>query len=164
MTAPYQAPAPGYGGPPPQRPKRNRGGTIMVLVLVGVILLCLGLGTASYVFVVRVDPGGGTPAAGADSLLTAVFDKKDPDAVSRYLCAKLRDGRSSADLVERGGRYQGASWDTPRQLSRSGENAKVGARLRFRLSSTGTDYSYQRWEFTMVDEDGWRVCGVHTGK
>ncbi len=163
MTAPYPAPPP-YGVPP--RPTRTRGGTVVVVVLIGVILLCLGVGTTGYLLVVRVGPGASTPASAADRLLDAIFKQQDEKAASQYVCAKQRDARSVQQLLTQAARYQGTvTWSAPKQESRAADSAKVSAELRLRQGTgTGSGYAHQQWRFAVVDEHGWRVCGINTGR
>jgi len=151
---------PGYAPvapPPPPPARRSPGGTAVVVVLAVVILLCLGVGTAGYLLVVRVAPGASTPAGAADHLLTAIFKEQSADAAAPYICAEERD--SAQDLLSSAAQYQQlgqVSWTEPKQASRSGDSAKVKSTL-----TAGSEKLH--WTFDTQDQNGWRVCGISRG-
>jgi hypothetical protein len=160
MTAPY---------PQPPAPTRSRGGTVTVVVLVGVILLCLGLGTTGYLLVGRVPAGADSPAAAADGLLDAVFHKQDADAAGTYVCAEQRDAGAVKQLITEAARYQGpgagVTWTAPKQTSRNDGKATVRATLTLKREVDGeTQQAESDWQFQTVDEHGWRVCSIRTGR
>jgi hypothetical protein len=165
MTAPYPAPA----APPYEQPRtRSRAGTVVVVVLVGVILLCLGVGTTGYFLVARIPAGAATPAAAADGLLGAIFRLRDEKAASRYVCAKQRDANSVGQLISEAAQYQGPGesvrWAQPRQTSRSGTRAKVETTLTTNQTVNGEARSSRvLWRFDAVNEHGWRICAIRTG-
>src|SRR4051794_4894233 len=76
-------PGQGWAPPAPRRRPGSRGGLAVVLILVGVVLLCGGLGTTGYLLVARVPPGAPQPTDAVDRLLTAVFDKADETIADR---------------------------------------------------------------------------------
>jgi len=158
MTAPYPV------SPPKPTPTRTRGGTVVIFVLIGVVLLCLGLGTTGYLLVAKVDPGADRPAGAASALLSAIFTKQDEKAAERYVCAKQRDADAVQQLIDEAAQYRQAgskvSWSTPRQTARHGDDATVTAVLRLRRTAGRTDE--QTWRFGVVEEHGWRVCSIRT--
>ncbi|GAA4217486.1 Rv0361 family membrane protein [Actinocatenispora rupis] len=161
------APQFGYGTPHPPAPPRTRGGTVTVVVLIGVILLCLGLGTTGYLLVGRVPAGGASPAAAASGLLDAVFHEQNVDTANRYVCAQQRDANSVKQLITEAARYQGkgsgVTWTAPKQTSHDDDKAQVTSTLTLKRTVDGQSQSaHQTWTFQTVDEHGWRVCSIRT--
>ncbi|HEY3507094.1 MAG TPA: hypothetical protein VGN37_30410 [Actinocatenispora sp.] len=164
MSVPYPAPQP----PAPSR-VRTRGGTVTIVVLVGVILLCLGLGTTGYVLVGRVPAGADSPTAAASGLLDAVFNKQDADTAGQYVCAEQRDADAVKQLITEAARYQGpgagVTWTTPKETSRKDDKATVTATLTLKREVDGQSQQAESdWQFQTVDEHGWRVCSIRTGR
>jgi hypothetical protein len=165
MTAPYAAPTP----PAPPRPTRTRAGTVTVFVLIGVVLICLGLGTTGYLLVVKVAPGAKQPTAAASGLLGAIFVEQDEKAADRYVCARQRDAKAVQQLLDEAAQYQQAgskvTWSDLTQTTRHGDEATVTAELHLRRTVDGQPRTDdQKWRFGVTDERGWRVCAISTGR
>ena len=164
MTAPYLTPPPA-----PPRPTRTRGGTVAVFVLIGVVLVCLGLGTTGYLLVAKVEPGATKPTGAASGLLDAIFVRQDAKAAERYVCAEQRDAKAVQQLLDEAAQYQKpgskVTWDHLEQTKRHGDKATVTAELTLRRTVQGearTDR--QTWKFGVADQHGWRVCSIRTGR
>jgi hypothetical protein len=156
-------PGPGWAPPAPRRRPGSRGGLAVVLILVGVVLLCGGLGATGYLLVARIPAGAPQPTSAVSRLLDAVFDKADETTADRYVCDGARDGQTAQRLRQRAHLTNTdttkITWTDPTQDSRNGDSATVSTSLTLPGSGTA-DSSQQKWQFSVVDEGGWRVCGL----
>lgn len=165
--------APGWAPPgaPPPPPRRvgGYGGIVVVLVLVGVILLCGGLGATGFVLVAEIPPGAASPPDAVANLLDAVFHKQDADAAGPYVCDRLRSTGAIQQLIQQAmeGSTQGESpqisWSTPQQSSRQDDQATVTTDLTI-SGGRQDDRITQHWKATVADEGGWRVCNIKTSR
>lgn len=166
MTAP-QPPYPHYPAAPPRarRVGRPSAGTVVTVVLAGVIVVCLGLGATGYFLVARAAPGADSPAGAANGLLTALFHSGSEDDLGRYVCGEKRDSQSIQQLLTQTARYRQGDgtvrWAKPRQTGRHDDSATVTAKLTLTSSANGkSQHGTQRWKLGTVDENGWRVCTI----
>lgn len=177
MTAPPGYPPPGPPGAPPlpsgapmpgapaSRGRSGRGGIVVIIVLVGVILLCGGLGTTGYLLVAKVPPGAGSPPAAVSKLLDTVFHQGDASGAARYICDQQRQGAGSVTRALAQASQASKSevtWSEPKQTGGSSSKATVTSDLNLNGGQAGSSDG-QTWTFSVVNEAGWRVCGIKTG-
>jgi hypothetical protein len=90
--------------------------------------------------------------------LTAVFLAGTPDRVAPYVCASWPPGDAITRTVAEVGTGVGVSWDEIRVITTREERANVSARLGLRSADDVRPGSFEQWRFSLVDEEGWRVC------
>ena len=131
-----------------------------------IALLCVG---GVGVFVSLYDSATAikrsAPDAVADSFLRAYLVNRDDKEAALYRCksqgnfAQLEAFR--ADIVAREKQYTigiRVSWRSL-AVSTQGNQTTVSTDIR-RAISDGSERTSDPWQFQMVDEDGWRVCGA----
>ncbi len=151
-------------GPVVPRERRLR---LVLAVAAGVVaLLCLG--GAGIVFMLYDDAteiNRGSPDVAVDNYLRAFLVDRDDSQARLFRCedtsglAALDAFRT--DIQSREGRYSIkilVSWSSL-SVTKGGDRATVSTDLR-RSISDGTERISDRWEFQVVDRDGWRVCGA----
>jgi len=167
----YGGPA-GYGGPgypptgmppqafpPPPVPRKRRTGLIIALVAGAMVLLLCGVGGALYYTL-----GGGSPTATVESFLKAAFTDRDLEAAKEYVCAK------EATDMQRDFNYPGqtevsVSWSNVQETSNDGSKAEVAVDMAVKAELNGQSNEIKgTWTFKLVNEGGWKVCDVDTGK
>jgi hypothetical protein len=155
------------------QPSVRRAGALRRSLVVGLAivgLLCLGGGTAAFLYYDRATkPDLRTPVLAAEQYLTAYLGDRDDAKAAQYRCADdsglsdLRDLRSDIESREKDLHITFAvSVDSIRELSRNGGTALVSADLAITSTLQGqTRRELEHWEFTTRDEGGWRVCEGH---
>jgi hypothetical protein len=125
---------------------------------------CRGLGLGfervggAYIYKQAVTPPPRTPEETITEFLTAVFLAKDATRVSAVVCASW----DPVDALERTAKEVDAratvSWDEIRLLSATEDRVSARARLGLRLRDDNQPAFYRQWRFSLVQENGWRVC------
>jgi hypothetical protein len=101
-----------------------------------------------------------TPTVVVGQFLVASFDDRDTRRVALFVCEQLQPQQALEDTVGGIDPNLSVSWGDF-STDQSGDTATVIAQLRFRHDQGGASYSsVQQWRFSMVDQDGWRVCGI----
>jgi hypothetical protein len=156
-------------GLPARRAKRlgNRRLRAVLAVLGGVLaLLCLGGIAAVYLLyedATAVDRSA--PDVAVDNYLRAYLVERDDARADQYVCREapdLTDGRALRDDIEaRERRYSVrilVTWDSLRvEPAREGRTVTTEVR---RTIADGSERIQDRWQFEVVDRDGWRVCAA----
>jgi hypothetical protein len=129
-------------------------------------LLCLG---GVGVFVSLYDSATAikrsAPDAVVDNFLGAYLVNRDDNEASLYTCksgADLTELKAFRDdIVTRERKFSvgiTVSW-TSLTVSISGDRGTVTTDLT-KATADGTERITKPWQFAVVDEDGWRVCGA----
>lgn len=154
-------PSPAAGGPP------NRRLRLWLAMMAGTLaLLCLGgVGVVVSLYDGATEIKRTSPDAVVDNFLGAyLVDRNDKEA-SLYECKQGGDFAAieayRADMLTREKDFSvgiRVSWSSL-TVSTQGDSGTVGTNL----VKTATDQSGRvsnTWEFRVVDQDGWRVCGA----
>ena len=170
-VAPYGQPGDGqpYGSGPPQPTPPGRRAVVVTSIVLGIVLLlCAGGGTTAYFLVTRVGSHGkATPSQAVDGFLDAVFNQRDAEKASTYVCNESRDkaalGRKIDELRRYADKYRSPrfTWTEPQVDSRTGNTARLTVPVTV---VTEDDRTAQRTlSFVAVKETGWYVCEVRDG-
>ncbi|MFD0519563.1 hypothetical protein [Paractinoplanes durhamensis] len=145
---------------------RSRRGRLILAMAAGVIgLLCLGgVGVFVSLYDEATEIKRSEPDAVVDNFLRAYLVNRDDQRASLYQCksggdfAQILDYRN--DIVSRERQYSvgiRVTWST----FTVNTNGKTGV-VTTDLIKTASDQSGRlsnSWQFNVVDDDGWRVCG-----
>jgi hypothetical protein len=149
----------------PAAPKRNRGGLIAALVLVGVLVLCSGVaGTAIYVSTRQFGTGASSPDEAVTGYLTGVYLHQETSEAERYLCQqadpttvverKIKDARTVTD------RFNASySWTVLVVSNQTATEAIVSTDLS---AVSGNYHTIASLTIRTINSDGWWVCDVKT--
>ena len=151
---PAQAPAPRLVVVP--GPKRSLGRAPLVIAVVGIVA---ALTAAGLLYLRnRAEPQMRTPEATVQEFLAAVFLAEDPQRVAEVVC-------TSWDPIDAIERTTGAVspdvrvvWDGIGVVTTEPGRITVRARLGLREADEVRPSEMVQWRFTLVDQDGWRVC------
>jgi hypothetical protein len=162
-------PAPPPVAPAPGRPRNQRLRLWLALSLGVVLLLCLG---GAGVFFSLYDKATkiqrSDPDAVVDSYLGAYFVDRDDQAARLYTCKTGGNLQPMADLRNQitnrektNGTKVSVDWGSL-QVTGSGSDRTVETDLTISGSSNGQAVSShaETWDFHLVDQNGWRVCGA----
>ncbi|MEV6523297.1 hypothetical protein AB0M43_15205 [Longispora sp. NPDC051575] len=142
---------------------RARSGMITSLVFGVLLLLCVGGGTGAFALVRHLEgPGALTPAAAAESFLNGVFNARDLDMASKYVCSELEPDAVAQKINEvnaLGREHPFVSFDWTK-TEKSNEDHKAVLDVMVRAIDKGEAIAKQHLEIAVVDDGGWRVCGV----
>ena len=165
------------GGPSPTQPAAPRRGRrlgrfkAVLLVLAGVLaLLCVGgIGVVFVLYDQATKPDRSAPDVVVDNYLRALLVDRNDTQAKQYVCADesalgpIAGLRGEAERREREfDVVVRVSWGA---LNRTAVNDREEI-VRTELVIAGFADGQQRsrrsenWEFRVVDEDGWRVCGA----
>jgi hypothetical protein len=173
---PVTAPAPVTGPPgltgppgmtgPPGTPRSRRKRLWLAMALGIMALLCLGgVGVVVSLYDGATEIKRSAPDAVVDNFLRAYLVNRDDTQAALYQCksngnfAELKALR--ADIVSREKQYTlgiRVSWTTLTISTRDGQTT-VSTEIR-RAITDGSERTSDAWRFSMVDQDGWRVCGA----
>jgi hypothetical protein len=131
---------------------------IVALVFIGLILVAGTIGLIIYDRATAIDRS--TPTVVVGQFLVASFDDRDPRRVALFVCEQLQPNQALDDTLNGLDTDLSVSWGDF-STDQSDGSAIVIAQMRFRLDQGDASYSaVEQWRFTMVNQDGWRVCGI----
>jgi hypothetical protein len=153
--------------PPPAGTPRSRRKRLWLAMGLGIVaLLCLGgVGVVVSLYDGATEIKRSSPDAVADNFLRAYLVNRDDTQAALYRCksngnfAELQALRS--DIVSREKQYTigiRVSWTTMTVSTQDGQTT-VSTAIR-RAITDGSERTSDAWRFSMVDQDGWRVCGA----
>ena len=158
------------GGIPQAPPKRKRRTFLIVsLVLVALLVLCAGVGTAAYV-VSKKQSGTGQvdPKTAVGAFMTAVYAHRDATEAEKYVCAQS-DNKSqiaskitelkTADSTYNSPAY---SWSDPSVGKQTATEATVTTTVT--MTTADEKQSTENLTFTALKNKGWWVCEVKSSK
>ncbi|HET8682403.1 MAG TPA: hypothetical protein VFM54_11090 [Micromonosporaceae bacterium] len=163
-TGPGQE-TPAAGGQPPRRrgPLLRRALLLLLVAAAGIGITAGGFGLLAYDRATRIDRSA--PDVAVDNYLRALLVERDDARAKLYACennARLGEIEGyRADIDQREDRYAtriSVSWGG---LTVTGDqrNATVLVETR-RTVAGGVESDVQRWQFDVLEQDGWRVCGA----
>jgi 3-hydroxyisobutyrate dehydrogenase-like beta-hydroxyacid dehydrogenase len=138
------------------------------LGVVGIIVLII-LIAGGYIFTVSNKAAHQTsPTAAADSYLDATLNARNLDLAKGYMCDKSAVLKSTKSIINQ---LKGASasisysWTSPKQTAKHNDQATVEANVTATTIVNGStsEAPTQTWTFNVVNQSGWKVCGVDTG-
>ena len=120
-------------------------------------LLAALAGGGAYLYHLRQATSTRTPEQTVDAFLTAVF-ANDPEKLAPDVCAAWdpQDAihRTKAQIPDN----TRVKWDNIRTLTKDQDRAVTRARLALYPFVDPDPSEFVQWTFSLVDEDGWRVC------
>jgi hypothetical protein len=131
-----------------------------------VVLLCLGgAGIVALLYNNATAIKRAAPDAVVDNFLRAYLVDRDDKEASLYECKSGGDFQKIAafrsDIQSREKQYSisiSASWTSLTVANQSGKTT-VSTDI-VRAISDGSERTSDPWQFRLVDQDGWRVCGA----
>lgn len=168
MTGPTTPPpgAPEVEAAPVKKP-RNRRLRLWIALGAGVVaLLCLGgVGVAVLLYDEETKIERAAPDAVLDNFLGAYLVNRNDDEAALYQCqsngnfAEIEAFR--ADILSREQQFSAGisvTWGSF-SVTVSGKQAEIVTDLT-KATSNGNESVTRPWQFTLTDDDGWRVCGA----
>ena len=128
----------------------------LVFAVIGIVVVLAA--TALYVFRAQDRPPRLDEAQTVHEFLAAVFLAGTAERVGPYVCGSWPPEEAVARTVAEVGPDVRVSWDEIRVISSRESRANVSARLGLRSVDDVRPGSYEQWRFSLVNEDGWRVC------
>ena len=137
-------------------PSPRIGRTPLIFAIVGVVI---ALAAAGLYLVTRVNaPARLTPEETVREFLSAVFLASDGQRVGAVVCASWDPSDAIARTAKEIGAGIHVSWDEVSVVSTNGDRISAKARLGLRRPDDIQPSQYVMWRFSIVDENGWRVC------
>ena len=181
-TPPVGGPAPAVGGPAaavgepasavgepgtaapalpvssPRRARRLRRVLLVAVIFVGIVASVAGtIGFIVYDKVTAIDRS--TPTIAVRNYLQTALVDRDVNRISLFVCTKWAPSDAMAAVGDKPDASMRINWGVT-AVQEAGDQAQATARITF----TSQGYSdIQTWNFTVVREDGWRVCAVQRG-
>jgi flagellar basal body-associated protein FliL len=160
---PYPGFAPGY---PPAAPPKKKRGLMITLILVAALVLCGGGGTAAYFVLNNLDgKGQATPTDAVTGFLKAVYEEKDVDKASTFVCKDARDKgkltRKINELKEYEAKYNKSpkfSWPAPKIESQNQNTAVLTVKIQF--STSDDRVAESKLKIVTINKSGWWVCDI----
>ena len=127
-----------------------------MFAVLGIIVALVAIGY--YVQREAEKPASLTPEETVDTFLGAVFLSADPQKVASVVCSNW--GPTEAITRTSTAVPEGAhvSWSELKVVTSAEDRVTVRGVLGIRLADDSRPSSYAQWRFTLVDENGWRVC------
>jgi hypothetical protein len=127
----------------------------MIFAIVGIAVAVVA--TVLYIFRDAATPRL-TPEETVDRFLAAVFVANNPERLSGLVCASWNAQDALTRTAGQIGTDARASWDEISVVSSDTRRATLRARVGLRYRDDVRPSAYQQWHFSLVNEDGWRVC------
>jgi hypothetical protein len=142
-------------------PQRLRHAPWAIIVAVAGVVLALAAG-GLYVYRQSAPTSAAraqaTPEETVREFLSAVFLAKDPQRVRAVVCSSWDPDNAITRTTAAVDKTAKVSWDEVVVVSSTDGRASVKARLGLRLPDDIQPSVHQDWRFSLVDENGWRVC------
>jgi hypothetical protein len=149
------------GTKPPDRGARPSGSpwigrTPLIFAIVGVVIALVAGGV--YFYREASSPPTLTPEETITEFLAAVFLANDPARVGAVVCASWDPVDALTRTTKEIEADARVSWDEVRVLSSTQDRVSARARLGLRLRDDTKPTLFRQWRFSLVNENGWRVC------
>lgn len=136
---------------------RPPGRAPVIFAVLGVLVALAAGGV--YVYRQQAEtPAAQTPEETVSTFLSAVFLSADPQKAALVVCSNWDPAEAisrTTEAVPAGARI---SWGDLRVVTTSEGRATVRGSLGMRLPDDTRPTSFVQWRFSLVDENGWRVC------
>jgi hypothetical protein len=133
-----------------------------VLLIAAAFVIALGVaagGTLFYFYDKSTAIDRSTPEVASRQFLDAALVRKDPTRLRLFICQSWSANEAIATTGIPGVGVVVTWGDTV--ATTTGDAATVTVRVVFRVPvAGGVDQDAQMWTLQLVDEDGWRVCGL----
>jgi len=101
-----------------------------------------------------------TPQIVTDQFLDSALALKDPARVALYVCDSWSAEQAMQAIDAPTDPRVSPFWGDP-VVETAGDSALVSVRVIFRVSvDGGVQQQVQMWTLSLVEQDGWRVCGL----
>jgi hypothetical protein len=144
--------------PAPAPPVRRRRWPLVILLAVlvtAIIVVTAGV----YLYTKVTEPDRGTPTVSVQQFLTAVFVDADQGRVAVFTCPTWSPRTALETVTAAADSSAHVSWDTVVTVGQGANTADVSVRMRFRYPGDVAPSGEQTWQFHLVQDNGWRVCG-----
>ncbi len=128
----------------------------MIFAVLGVIVAIVAIGY--YVQREAEKPATLTPEETVSTFLGAVFLSADPQKVAPVVCSNWAPAEAITRTTSAVPQGAHVSWSEVKVVTSTEDRATVRGVLGIRLAGESRPSSYAQWRFTVVHEDGWRVC------
>jgi hypothetical protein len=161
-----QASAPGPSGevdadarPATPAPRRRLRTPIIVAIVLGAILATAGIvGLVVYDRATAIDRS--TPTVVVGQFLGEAIDGRDPARVALFVCDDYPPSLAIEHATEGLTEEMSISWGDY-VVQQQDSQAAVTVQVRYRLDqATTTRYEVESWRLRLVNDHGWRVCGL----
>jgi hypothetical protein len=169
LGRPQPGPPPSPPSPPrpPTKPGKTRR-TVLWTLLGIVALICLAGSITTYVLYSKATtPERGTPAVSLQQYVTAKFGSRDESRERLFTCegARLRPVDDLLNQIKTRESQTGVGIQVTMSdatVVEQGESATIQANLDIAAAQAngGTSVVVQRWEFSLRNANGWRVCSA----
>jgi hypothetical protein len=142
--------------------KSRRPWTNWMAATFAVVALLVAGGTIAL-YATRPKPAAnpinvGTPETAVRDFLSAVFLGDDPARLAPVVCSTWTPADALARTKSMVDAQAKVSWDDLLVITTEPNRVTMTARLGLRLPDDVEPSVYQQWHFTVVNEQGWRVC------
>ena len=135
----------------------------MIIVMGLMMVLCVaGIGTGYFAYQRAAEPDRANPGVVVSRYVEATFNSRSDTEAKRYTCRspKLSEVHAMVDdLRQRERTYSTTFQVSPANFVQEvhGKAATITVDLEVR---TATSSSRRPWQFSLVDQSGWRVCAA----
>jgi hypothetical protein len=147
--------------------KAQRRGKTVIAILFAVIAVLLACGTIAL-YATRSRPSAtptasasaseGSPDGAVREFLSAVFLSDSVQRLIPVVCANWPPADALTRTKSMVSPMAKVSWDGLNIVSNEPNRVTMTARLGLRLPDDVQPSQFQQWDFTVVNEHGWRVC------
>jgi len=99
-----------------------------------------------------------TPEETVNTFLGAVFTSADPEKVAPVVCSNWAPAEAITRTTKAVPEGAHVSWSEVKAVTSTEDRVTVRGVLGIRLADESRPSSFAQWRFTLVHEDGWRVC------
>jgi hypothetical protein len=165
---PQAGPQVGPGGAAGGPVKRRRSWKMVLLVVASVMgVLCSGtVGYGLWWYNQETKPDRSAPDVVVDNYLRALLVEGNAIQVSQYSCSAARDLSAiealKNDITDREQKFGADFQVTWGSLAESGTGPTRQVSVDIRMSAVVDGFpqsDIQSWQFVVLDQDEWRVCG-----
>ena len=141
---------------PTAGPTLRLGRVPLIFAIVGVVVALASSGL--YLFRQPAETQRLTPETIVDRFLAAVFLANSAERLGEVVCSNWNPADALTRTSDQVGADARVSWDEIRVVSGSEKRTTLRARIGLRFRDDIRPSAYQQWRFSLVDENGWRVC------
>jgi hypothetical protein len=128
----------------------------VIFAIVGVVIALAAGGV--YAFRHVQAPPKLSPEETVREFLAAVFVAGDVNRVAAVVCSSWDPTDALSRTTKEIDNGERVSWDEVRILAESADRVSARARLGLRQRDDSQPSSFRQWRFSLVNENGWRVC------
>jgi hypothetical protein len=127
----------------------------VIFAVVGVVVALVA--TCTYVYQQAAAPRL-TPEETVERFLSAVFVANSSERLDGLVCGNWDVEEAMTRTLNQVSTGTRVSWDQIRVVSSDERRATLSANVGLRFRDDVRPSAYQQWHFTLVNENGWRVC------